>query len=130
MSGTGAFGCAEPSAVRVAGEHESRLDPWTVAREANLFDAAATVLPGELFGRGSCVLYDARIGDELLCRSGMRRVDVRDRLRRRLHRGLAGTLGTRVKDDALLSRTETDHGGCRDRKGEHDGQRGLASFVA
>jgi hypothetical protein len=116
--------------VRVTGEHESRFDPWTVAREPNLFDPADTVLPGELFGRDSCVLHDAWVDDELSCGSGTRRVDVRDRLCRRLHRGLPRTLGTRVNDDALLCGTETDHGSCRDGEREHDGQRGLASFVA
>lgn len=130
MSGQGAFGCAEPSAVGVTREHESRLDPRTVAHEANLFDAAVTVLSGELFSGDSCVLHDARIDDERPCGSGTQHVRVRDRLCRRLHRGLARPLSTRIDDDPLLGGAKTDHGRCRDGEREHDCQGGLAPFVA
>ena len=129
MSGPGAFGCAEPSAVGVTREHESRLDPWTVAQEANLFDAAASVLSSELFGGDSCVLHRAWIDDQLPRGSRTQHVGIRNRLRRGLHRGLAGALSTRLGDDALLGGAKTNDGRCCDREREHDGQGGLASFV-
>lgn len=114
----------------VAAQHESRLDPLTVAHQLDLLDAAATVLSCELLGRDSCGLEDPRIEHELSCSSGSRRVVVRYRLRRRLHRGLTRTLSPRAENDALPCGTKTDHGGRRDRQCEHDGQSRLAAFVA
>lgn len=114
----------------MTGEHEPRLDAATVAHQLDLLDAAGTVLVGELFGRGPCALHDVWIDDQLLRGIGMGRVEVRDRLRRRLHRGLTGTLSTRVDDDALLGGPKPDHGRSRDGEREDDGQQGLASFVA
>lgn len=130
MSGRGAFGGAEPSAVGVAGQYKSRLDPRTVAHEPDLLDAAASVFPSEFFGRDSCALEDARVGDKLPCGGRARRVEVRDRLRRRLYRGLARTLRPRANDDAVLSGAKPDHGSRRDGEREHNGQSGLAPFVA
>lgn len=114
----------------VASQDESRLDPRAVADQLDLLDAAAAVLTGELLGRDACALQNARVDDELSRRGGPDRVAIRDRLRRRLNRGLTRTLSPGAHEDALLSSAKTDHGRGRDGEREHDGQGGLAPCVA
>ena len=113
-----------------AAQHESRLDPLSGARQQKLLDAAGTVLPSELLGRDTCVLEDARVGNELARGRGSHRIEVRHRLRRRLDGSLARTLSPRVLHDALLCGTKSDHGRRGDREREHNGQCRLAALVA
>jgi hypothetical protein len=113
----------------VTGQNESCFDPRAVAHQLDLLHPVATVLSSELLGRDPCAFEDAWVDDEFSCGGGPHRVEIGYRLRRRLHRGLTRTLSPRAEDDAVLSRTKTDHGGGRDREREHGGQGGLAAFV-
>ena len=113
----------------MAGEDQSRFDPGALAREPNLLHTATAVLPRELFSRDSRVFHHAWVEDELLGGRGMQRIQIRDRLGRRLHGGLAGTLSTRVNDDASLGGAKADHGGRGYGERDHHAESCLASFV-
>lgn len=116
--------------MRKAAERKSRFDAVARAGDLEALDAAATVLPCEIFGGGSRHFDDARIENELLCIGRVRDVHVCDRLRGGLDCGLASAQLAGTGDDAILGGPKADDRRGGNAQHKNDGEDRLAAFAS